>query len=69
VVGLADLDKAANAGDGIGYDDCYQKNRHNYFDIVLTGDAVATRPDALTRAGAAQNCGFPPRHEIPPIRP
>jgi hypothetical protein len=43
VIGLSDLGKAANADDGIHYDDCYQEDRDNQIDIILAGDATAAR--------------------------
>jgi hypothetical protein len=43
IIGLSDLGVAENPDDGIYYDDCYQEDRDNYIDIILSGDEAAAR--------------------------
>jgi len=43
IIGLSDLGQAENPDDGIYYDDCYQEDRDNYIDIILSGDEAAAR--------------------------
>jgi hypothetical protein len=43
IIGLSDLGVAENPDDGIYCDDCYQEDRDNYIDIILSGDEAAAR--------------------------
>jgi hypothetical protein len=43
IIGLSDLGQAEKPDDGIYYDDCYQEDRDNYIDIILSGDEAAAR--------------------------
>ena len=43
VLGLADLGQSFDPDAGIYYDDCYNEDRDNYIDIILTGDEAAAR--------------------------
>lgn len=43
VIGLADLGQARDHDEGIYYDDCYQEDRDNQIDIILSGDEGAAR--------------------------
>jgi hypothetical protein len=44
IVGLSDLGRAENRGEGVYYDGCHQEDRDNYIDIILVGDQ-ATAPN------------------------
>ena len=43
MLGLADLGQSFDPDAGIYYDDCYNEDRDNYIDIILTGDEAAAR--------------------------
>ncbi len=43
VLGLSDLGRAEEPSAGVTYDDCYEEDRDNYIDIVLSGDDAAAR--------------------------
>ena len=43
IIGLSDLGQAENPDYGIYHDECYQEDRDNYIDIILSGDEAAAR--------------------------
>lgn len=43
ILGLSDLGQRADPARGIYYDGCYQEDRDNYIDVILSGDEAAAR--------------------------